>query len=63
MYYNLFRDHCECSDEIPRAEERKNQDECKKCAGDESEYCGGPSSTSIYENDWFGQLTLFLKHT
>ncbi|XP_050059331.1 uncharacterized protein LOC114123800 isoform X3 [Aphis gossypii] len=62
-YAAVSEDHCECSDEIPRAEERENQEECKKCAGDESEYCGGPSSISIYENDWFGMVTGNLSKT
>lgn len=59
--YNRYRDHCECSDETPSADERKKQEECRKCAGDESEYCGGPERISIYENDWFGLLNFILK--
>lgn len=58
--YNRYRDHCECSDEKPRADEQKKQEECRKCAGDESKYCGGLERISIYENDWFGLLHFFF---
>jgi len=59
--YNRCSDHCECSDETPSADERKKLEECRKCTGDESEYCGGPERISIYENDWFGLLNFILQ--
>ncbi|XP_060876389.1 uncharacterized protein LOC132949489 isoform X2 [Metopolophium dirhodum] len=62
-YVAVNEDHCECSDETPSADERKKLEECRKCAGDESEYCGGPERISIYENDWFGMVTGNLSNT
>jgi len=52
--YNWYRDHCECSNETPSADDQKDKEDCRKCVGDKSEYCGGPNSISIYKNDWFG---------
>lgn len=51
----MRRDYCECSHGKPDISEQKKQEECKKCEGDESEYCGGPNSISVYENDWIGK--------
>ncbi|XP_026823481.1 uncharacterized protein LOC113561334 isoform X2 [Rhopalosiphum maidis] len=62
-YAAVSEDHCECSAEIPGTNQRKNQEECKKCSGDESEYCGGPSSISVYKNDWWGMVTGNLSKT
>uniref|UniRef100_A0A2H8TH86 non-specific serine/threonine protein kinase n=1 Tax=Melanaphis sacchari TaxID=742174 RepID=A0A2H8TH86_9HEMI len=62
-YAAVSEDHCECSYEIPSADQRKKQEECNQCTGDESEYCGGPNSISVYENDWFGIATGNLSKT
>lgn len=53
ILYIVHRDDCYCSDEKPSAEAKK-QDECKKCEGDESEYCGSPDTLSVYEDTGFG---------
>ncbi|XP_025406121.1 uncharacterized protein LOC112680294 isoform X2 [Sipha flava] len=60
-YAAVSEDYCECSHEKPGISEQKNREECKKCEGDESEYCGGSSSISVYENDWIGTGNLSEK--